>query len=107
LILAVDVPFVSAAFLEFLIARSMESRASVTVVRTRDGFQPLCAIYRRAFGDSAEAALREGHCKIDASFDETQIEVIGDGELLTAGFPARLFHNLNTPEDLERAGGNR
>jgi len=104
LILAVDVPFVSAAFLEFLIARSRDSRATVTVVRTRDGFQPLCAIYWRAFADSAEKALREGHFKIDALFEQTQTEVIEEEKLVATGFSLHIFRNLNTPEDVTAAG---
>jgi molybdopterin-guanine dinucleotide biosynthesis protein A len=103
LILAVDVPFVTPAFLEFLIATSRESSATVTVVRTREGLQPLCAIYRRAFVSSAERALRNGHYKVDALFSESDLRVIDETELRASGFSAELFHNLNTPEDLSRA----
>jgi molybdopterin-guanine dinucleotide biosynthesis protein A len=105
LILAVDVPFVSFAFLQFLITRSRESEAVVTVARTSAGLQPLCAVYRRAFADSAEKALRAGRYKIDALFDAGQAQVIGEEELRDAGFSPDLFRNLNTPEDLADAQG--
>jgi len=103
LMLAVDMPFVSAAFLEFLTKRARESDATVTLARTRDGLQPLCAVYRRAFGELAEKALRAGHYKIDALFDETQTQVIEEEELRAAGVSSELFRNLNTPRDLARA----
>lgn len=103
LILAVDVPFVSFAFLQFLITCSRGSAATVTVARTGEGLQPLCAVYRRAFADSAELALREGRFKIDALFDAERIQVIGEKELREAGFSPELFRNLNTPEDVAGA----
>ncbi len=107
LILAVDVPFVSFALLQFLITRSRESAATVTVVRTSGGLQPLCAIYRRAFADIAEEALRAGRYKIDALFEDGKTEVIGEEELRVAGFSPELFRNLNTPEDVAGAKESR
>lgn len=100
LMLAVDMPFLSYAFLEFLIERSRKSQATVTVVRMHEGFQPLCTMYRRAFADAAEKALREAHYKIDALFERTQTDVLDAKELETAGFSMRIFRNLNTPEDV-------
>ena len=103
LMLAVDMPFVSAAFLAFLVTRSRDSDAMVTLVHTSDGLQPLCAVYLRDFADSAEKALRAGLYKIDALFEKAQMQVIAKEELQVAGFSAELFRNLNTPEDLAEA----
>jgi molybdenum cofactor guanylyltransferase len=104
LILAVDVPFVSPAFLHYLVRTALESpTALVTVPRTGQGWQPLCAIYRRMFRDLAEQSLRAGRSKIDALFDEKRTRVITGEELLAAGFSAQLFTNVNTPGDLAAA----
>lgn len=104
LVLAVDLPFVSPALLHFLVSRARSSSSlSVVVPRSEQGWQPLCAVYRRAFADQAEAALRAGHCKIDALFEEASTAAIGENELEGAGFSARAFRNLNTPEDLAAA----
>jgi molybdopterin-guanine dinucleotide biosynthesis protein A len=103
LMLAVDMPFVSTAFLAFLIGRARDSKATVTVARTPEGWQPLCAVYRRAFADSAENALRAGRYKIDALFENTKTQVIEKEELHAAGFSAELFRNLNTPEQQRKA----
>lgn len=105
LMLAVDMPFVSTAFLEFLVMRSRESDATVTLARTRDGLQTLCAVYRRAFADFAEKALRAGRYKIDMLFEKAQTQIINDEELRAAHFSADLFRNLNTPEDLSDSRG--
>jgi molybdenum cofactor guanylyltransferase len=102
-ILAVDTPFVSFALLQFLIARAQNSAASVTAPQISQGWQPLCAIYRREFADIAEPALREGRYKIDVLFDKVPVQAIGEGELETAGFSPKMFRNLNTREELESA----
>lgn len=104
LILAVDVPFVSLALLLYLIQRARSSPgAAVTVARAADGWQPLCAVYRRQFTEFAEKALQEGNFKIDALFAESHTQVITEEELQTAGFSTRVFRNLNTPQELADA----
>jgi len=103
-ILAVDVPFVSGALLEYLIKRARGSaQATVTVAKTGGGWQPLCAVYRLEFVDAAEKALREGRYRIDALFEEARTQVIGGEELDAAGFSLNMFRNLNTREELEAA----
>jgi molybdopterin-guanine dinucleotide biosynthesis protein A len=102
LMAAVDVPFVSPALLEYLIARARGSAAIVTVARV-GAWQPLCAVYRRKFAEVAERALREGRYRIDRLFEMVPTEVISAEELGAAGFSSAMFRNLNTREDLERA----
>jgi molybdopterin-guanine dinucleotide biosynthesis protein A len=103
LILAVDVPFVTPAFLQCMLGRAKDSSATVTAPRTSQGWQPLCAIYRRTFASIAEKALRAGHYKIDPLFSEAGVQVISDAELQSAGFAPDLFSNLNTPDDVAAA----
>jgi molybdopterin-guanine dinucleotide biosynthesis protein A len=104
LILAVDVPFVSLALLQYLITRAGNAPDALATVARSGGWQPLCAIYRREFQDAAERALRAGRHKIDALFAEVRMHVIEEQELETAGFAPRIFRNLNTPDDLAQAG---
>ena len=103
LILAVDLPFLTAAFLRLLVERAEDSSAVVTLPRTAQGWQPLCAIYRRAFADAAEKALRGGNFKIDALFDQVPVQPLDEADLYESGFSLNIFHNLNTREDLEAA----
>jgi molybdopterin-guanine dinucleotide biosynthesis protein A len=101
--LAVDMPFVSRAFLEYLIDKARDAPDAIVVVpRCDGGRQPLCAVYRREFAAPAENALRAGRNKIDLLFDVVQTRVIDQKELENAGFAASIFRNLNTPEELER-----
>jgi len=103
MILAVDVPFVSPALLQYLIKRARDSAATVTVVQAGGGWQPLCAVYRREFADAAEIALRAGRYKIDALFEPTRTQLITEQEFESAGFSPKMFRNLNTPEELAEA----
>lgn len=103
LILAVDTPFLEARFLEYLVAQARESGAVVTVPRTADGFHPLAAVYRRAFREPAEQALREGRNRIDALFSQVETRILEAADLEKLAFAPAIFENLNTPEELERA----
>ena len=103
LILAVDLPFLRPEFLRYLISRTRESSAIVTVPRALGGLQPLCGVYRGGFLAPAERSLRAGKNKIDALFAEVETRVIGENELRNAGFGDEMFHNVNTPDDWERA----
>lgn len=110
LMLAVDMPFVTAELLSFLFAVAEKNTAVVTVPRftvprVNDGLQPLCAVYRRDFAAAAERALQSGNYKIDALFSSVSTHVIEVAELAAAGFSARNFFNVNTPQD--RAAGER
>jgi molybdopterin-guanine dinucleotide biosynthesis protein A len=105
LIVAVDMPFVSAALCEFLLARAQNAAGSDAIVpRAGERLQPLCAVYRRSFATLAEAALRSGHFKINPLFDAAKAVIVEEEELQAAGFPVRIFHNVNTPVELSEAG---
>ncbi len=106
LILAVDTPFVPPALLRDLITRAERTPGAVAIVpRTSQGWQPLCAVYRREFADSAEAALRAGNYKIDALFGGINVAAVEEDELMQQGFSPEVFRNLNTQEELIAVGG--
>ena len=103
LILGVDLPFLEAAFLSYLISQSRTSGGVVTVP-VADGFaQTLCAVYRREFAELAGRALRRGQNKVDAIFPQTSVRQLFDEELAKAGFGPGMFRNVNTPEDWQQA----
>lgn len=106
LILAVDLPFVEPEFLRYVTEQALASAAVVTVPRTKEGWQPLCAVYRRDFASIAEHALDAGKNKIDPLFAEVKTKIIDEKELARAGFSEEMFRNLNSPQDLEEAKRN-
>jgi molybdenum cofactor guanylyltransferase len=103
LVLAVDLPFIQARFLQFLMSRSKDLGATVTLPRVDDRWQPLCAVYQKEFAAPAEAALKKGEFRIDALFPSIKLKIIDGGELARMGMSPEMFRNLNTPADLEKA----
>jgi len=103
LMLAVDLPAVEPRFLAYLVNAATESSAVVTLAHAAGCWQPLCAVYRREFTTVAEQSLREGSNRIDTLLVRVETRVIAEEELEGTGFSATMFHNLNTPEELERA----
>jgi molybdenum cofactor guanylyltransferase len=104
LMLAVDMPFVTAELMAFLLASAeVNATAVVTVPRTARGLQPLCAIYRHDFTAVAEKALQGGKYRIDTTFHGIAINVVDVNQLANAGYAERNFFNLNTPQDKSEA----
>ncbi len=102
LFVAVDMPWISPALLEFLLVTAEASDAVAVVPRTARGLQPLCAVYRRGFAAVAEDFLQKGKYKIDAAFQGLAVRLVEEAELAAQGFSERVFFNVNTPEDLQR-----
>jgi len=99
----VDLPFATEPLLRFIVEQARASDAAATVPRIAGGYQPLCAVYRRAFAHLAAAALEAGRNKIDALFTGATTRVLEEAELRGFAFSAAMFDNLNTPDDLRRA----
>lgn len=98
LVVACDLPFLSPALLERLASET----ADAVVPRSARGLEPLCAIYARACLAEIRARLDRG--ELAASVLPSGVRVIEIGQELTAGDPdGRLFLNVNTPHDYERA----
>jgi molybdopterin-guanine dinucleotide biosynthesis protein A len=97
-VLAVDLPWVPATLLEEL----ARSDADLALPRWAGGVEPLCALY----GPAALAVLEErvGQGRLDLwTLPETpglRVRCLGDEEIRRFGEPARVFLNLNRPEDL-------
>jgi len=103
LMLAVDLPFIPARFLNYLLTRADSSNATVTAPFLAGYFQPLCAVYRKQFLTAAEQALTKGRNKIDQLFSEVSLCTISEEDMALNGFNPLIFSNLNTPEDWAQA----
>lgn len=103
LIIAVDLPFLETGLLNYLQSQAESANALVTVPFIEGRYQPLCAVYRKQFGATAEAALQKGRNKIDALFAKIPMQVIDESQLEAAGFRISAFQNVNTPEEWQEA----
>jgi len=103
LILAVDTPFITVEFLNYLAERATASGAVVTTPEIDAYPQPVCTVYSLDFLPIAEQALKAGNYKIVPLFPKDKTLLITEAEVRRFAFPAEMFENLNTPEDLDRA----
>lgn len=98
IVLAVDLPAVSVAFLAGLVARAAQSRLGVVPQGDR-WFEPLAAVYPQAAAPLAEECL----CGVDRSMQHFVRRLVAAG--LASALPltaAQLaeFRNVNAPGDL-------
>lgn len=99
LVLAVDLPFVPVPLLEEL----ARSEADLAVPSWSGGVEPLCALYGPAALAILEERVTQGELSLWSLPDAPGLRVrrLGEEELSRFGDPARLFLNLNRPEDLK------
>ena len=108
LVVAGDMPFLTAAFLEYL-ARMAGGAGDpgdpgdidAAVPRTARGTHPLAAAYRRACQPRVRARLAAGELAMRGLLEELQVLEIGYDAIARFGDPERLLTNVNTPADLD------
>jgi molybdenum cofactor guanylyltransferase len=103
LVVAWDMPFVSASLLRELRARG-ERGALAVVPEGPDGRpEPLCAWYSNALLPRIERLLASGERRAMALADGYGIERIAHAAVAQFGDPTLIFDNVNTADDLRRA----
>jgi molybdenum cofactor guanylyltransferase len=98
---ACDMPFLSAPVARLLLARAGE--ADVVAPRIGEQWETLHACYGKACLAPMERRLREGRLRITGFFEEVRVLAITEAEVAAVGDPARVFMNVNTPDELARA----
>ncbi|HUJ40336.1 MAG TPA: molybdenum cofactor guanylyltransferase [Candidatus Acidoferrales bacterium] len=103
LVVACDLPYLTAEWLRYLVARASRSRARVVLPHSVSGAEPLCAVYHRDIAASLRAAIAQGRLKVTSALDGLPIDSVTPADILPFDPRGLLFQNLNTPEDFERA----
>lgn len=112
LVVAVDLPNLTAAWLRALVERALGSTADALLPRSDGGLEPLCAVYHRRCLDPIRRALGRGVRKVTdglAGPPACRLEEIGPGEWNRFAPGGKLFENINTLAEYARAlqGGKR
>jgi molybdopterin-guanine dinucleotide biosynthesis protein A len=97
LLLACDMPFVTAPFLEYLLALSAER--DVVIPQTERGYHPLCAVSTRRCHAAVMRRLAEHRLALLGLLDDVQVRVVTKGEIERFGSAERLLANVNTPDE--------
>jgi molybdopterin-guanine dinucleotide biosynthesis protein A len=93
LIVACDMPGLSAEFLEQLLAEAGRTEAAILLPYGPDGRpEPLCAVWRRRALPDLEAAFSRGVRKVTAALDGLAVARFDVAE-------TAVFQNVNTPQD--------
>ncbi len=102
LVLACDMPFVTAPFLARVIDAGQE--ADIAIPRGRDGYQPLCANYAPGLRRSpSETRIERGALKVVDLLADVRVRELGPDEIAPFDPDGLLLLNVNTADDLARA----
>ena len=104
LIVGCDMPYLSQEFLELLVHIGGETDADGVVPTSAEfGYEPLCAVYQRSCLAPMGRALEAGRRRISEVFAELRLRLVPAEEWRRCDPEGRLFRNLNTREEFERA----
>ena len=108
-VVACDMPYVSAPFLAHLASLAGEPDASVragepdsfvaVVPQTERGYHPLCAAYTRAAIEPIERRLAAGRLTMTDLLTDLRLRVVAPDEIALFGDPHQLLANVNTPAE--------
>ena len=97
LMVACDMPFVSARLLSHLLSLAGGvDGADIVVPQTERGYHPLCAVYTRACLEPAARRLAGGQFTLAGLFDDVRVRVVTTDALTAFGDPERMLANVNT-----------
>jgi molybdopterin-guanine dinucleotide biosynthesis protein A len=108
IVIACDMPYVTAPFLGHLLA--LAGDADAVVPRTERGYHPLCAAYTAACLAPAAARLADGRWKMSDLLEDIRVRLVTAEEIDAFGQHHRLLANVNTPAeygDLEAFQGHQ
>jgi molybdopterin-guanine dinucleotide biosynthesis protein A len=99
LILSVDMPFMHAEFLQWLLEQARSGGRKITAPESVGRLQPLCGVYRRELRGAVDEAMSVGDYRVTALFRRAESRIIGENEIRAAGFDPAIFTNVNTREE--------
>lgn len=104
LVISVDMPLLSAGFLNWLVDIAASGQELAVVPQTGQRVQPLCAVYRGSAKDVIERALLLNDLKVSSIFTRIPTRYVQVEEMRAAGFSPEIFVNVNTPAEYDAAG---
>ena len=102
LVVAVDLPFLTKEFLNYLRSQAELSDSRLIACKIGSHF-PLCLIIRQSLLPEVHRRLDAGDLSIHGLVEEAGERVISEPELRAAGFDPSLFRNINTEQDYREA----
>ena len=101
LLLACDLPFLTPAFLRYLVDRRGPHQA--VVPHTAAGLQPLCALYEPSCMAAVEAAVQADQLGMRRLLSNLSLDLVREKDWRPHDERGLLFANLNAPAEYQRA----
>ncbi len=95
---ACDMPFIKGTLIQYLI-RNIQDQ-DVIVPRTKDGLQPLHAIYSKNCLDPIKKIIKKGKFKIIDFYNVVKVKIVEENDFASLDPLRESFINVNTPEEL-------
>jgi molybdopterin-guanine dinucleotide biosynthesis protein A len=102
---ACDMPFLKESVIQYLI--QSVGAYDVFVPKTRDGFEPLHAIYSKNCLGAIKETIEKGKYKVFDFYPLVRVKVIDETAFLPLDPMRESFINVNTPEELIRTQERR
>ncbi len=105
LVTACDMPYLDAAFLNFLFEEAQAAGADVLLPVDANGNpEPLCAVYSLEARSTIRRRVEQGVHKITRAFQGLRVDELVPDRYARFDLDGRIFTNLNTLEDVRGAG---
>lgn len=107
-VVACDMPFASAPLIETAsrLLVDAEREADVVIAKSKEGYEPLHAVYRRETCLPAiESAIEADQWKVISWFPQVKVRILTPEEVHQANPLGLAFWNVNTPEEFAKAEG--
>lgn len=103
LIVAWDMPLLTAGLLRALVGGAAEYDVFLPESRGPRGVEPLCAVYHPSCAGPVLRCIERGTLHNTAFHDDVRVGRMPLADVMRHGAPTELFFNVNDPEDLEAA----
>jgi molybdenum cofactor guanylyltransferase len=103
LILSCDMPFLTQDWLRFLANRAAKSNAQVVFPRSASGPEPLCACWQTGAAAKLRSGFERGVRKVTEGIALLRSEVLDEQDWKRFDSAGRLFWNMNTAADYDKA----
>jgi molybdopterin-guanine dinucleotide biosynthesis protein A len=99
LVLACDMPFVTSAFLSYLIER--DARADVVIPRDGQGRSPLCGVFHRRLAPAIRTRLDARTLRVEDALAAFAVTTVDARDVARFDTDGRLLLNVNTPAEYD------
>jgi molybdopterin-guanine dinucleotide biosynthesis protein A len=103
LVLACDLPYITTAWLEWLLGRAGASEAQAVVPERVSGVEPLAAVYRKECAQVLAEALARDVRKVSEALRDLRVARIPKAEWRALDPEGNVLANMNTPEEYAQA----